>query len=152
MLVEVAVDSLLALTNLAFTDSLFLSAVLSDVSDSTLELSAKSPLPEKLTRVYINIFRLATCIFIWKNSQEVFILVPTPVAMLGAGPFSFSGLLSEGPAEIFCGSSDFSPTAIFYRLIQNQDDLSKSGFTIRHYYDDSSLNYWLCLKTEEIED
>ena len=67
--------------------------------------------------------------FLWENLQEVFILVPTPVAMLGAGPFSFSGLLSEGPAERFCGSSDFSPTAIFYisfRLIQIQDDLSNT--------------------------
>ena len=58
--------------------------------------------------------------------QDVFILVPTPVAILGAGPFSFSDLRSDGPAEIFCGSSDFSPTAIFCRLIQIQDDLSKT--------------------------
>ena len=52
VLVEVAVDSLLVLTNFALTDSLFLSAVLSGVSDSTLELSAKSPLPEKLTIIF----------------------------------------------------------------------------------------------------
>ena len=52
--------------------------------------------------------------------------MPTPVAILGAGPLSFSDLLSDGPAEIFCGSSDFSPTAIFCRLIQIQDDLSKT--------------------------
>ena len=51
VLAEVSVDSLLALTNLALTDSLPLSSDFFDVSDSAVELFAKSPVPEKLTKI-----------------------------------------------------------------------------------------------------
>ena len=51
VLAEVSADSLLALTNLALTDSLPLSSDFFDVSDSAVELFAKSPVPEKLTKV-----------------------------------------------------------------------------------------------------
>ena len=54
MLVEASADSLLALTNLALTDSLPFSSDFFDVSDSAVELFAKSPVPEKLTKMILD--------------------------------------------------------------------------------------------------
>jgi len=48
---------LLALTNLALTDSLPLSSDFFDVSDSAVELFAKSPVPEKLTKMIFDFRR-----------------------------------------------------------------------------------------------
>ena len=53
-LAEVSADSFLALTNLALTDSLPLSSDFFDVSDSAVELFAKSPVPEKLTKMILD--------------------------------------------------------------------------------------------------
>ena len=54
VLADVSAESLLALTNLALTDSLPLSSDFFDVSDSAVELFAKSPVPEKLTKIVFN--------------------------------------------------------------------------------------------------
>ena len=57
-LAEVSADSLLALTNLALTDSLPLSSDFFDDSDSAVELLAKSPVPEKLTKMILDFLGL----------------------------------------------------------------------------------------------